>query len=88
MIDYRFSVIVPAPAMTHEEILDAADALGDAGCTDASIRGHGQGMEMLFERAAESLQVAIASAIADVERAGYQVSRVEIERESIPACLQ
>jgi hypothetical protein len=73
MIDYRFSVIVPARPMSHEEILDAADALGDGGCTDASIRGHGQGMELLFERAAESLQFAIASAIADVERAGYQV---------------
>jgi len=85
MSDYRFSVIVSLPAMTHEEILDATDSLGEAGCTDASIRGHTEGMELLFERAAQSLQIAIASAIADVERAGYQVSRVEIERESIPA---
>ncbi len=84
MSDYRFSVIVPTPQMTHDEILDATDALGSAGCTDASIRGHVDGMELLFERAADSLQAAISTAIADVERAGYNVSKVELEREAIP----
>jgi hypothetical protein len=71
--------------MTHEQILDAADALGNAGCTDASIRGHAAGMELLFERTADSLQAAISSAISDVERAGYRVSKIEMERRSIPA---
>ena len=84
MADYQFSVIVPTPPMTHEDILDAADALGNAGCIDASIRGHVDGIEILFERTAESLQVAIFSAISDVERAGYRVSKVDMERESIP----
>lgn len=84
MTDYRFSVIVPTKATAHDEILDATDALGNAGCTDASIRGHFEGMELLFQRSSESLQSAIASAIADVERAGYQVSKVELEREAIP----
>jgi len=84
MSDYHFSVIVPASPMTHEEILDATDALAEAGCTDASIRGHAEGMELLFERSADSLQIAISSATTDVERAGYRVSRVEIERECIP----
>jgi hypothetical protein len=84
MTDYRFSVIVLAEAMTHGEILDATDALGSAGCTDASIRGYAEGMELLFDRAADSLQAAITSAISDVERAGYRVRRVEMEREAIP----
>ena len=83
MSEYRFSVIVPSSDMTHDDILDAADAFGNAGCTDASIRGHAQGMELLFERGADSLQAAIASAISDVERAGFRVSKVELERESI-----
>ncbi|MBT4864548.1 MAG: hypothetical protein HON53_05415, partial [Planctomycetaceae bacterium] len=48
------------------------------------IRGHADGMELLFERAADSLQEAISSAIGDVERAGFRVSRVELEREAIP----
>ena len=84
MPDYRFSVIVPTPQMTHDAVLNATDAFGNSGCTDASIRGHANGMELLFERAADSLQAAISSAIADVERAGYRVSKVELEREAIP----
>jgi len=84
MSAYRFSVIVPAQQMTHDEMLDATDALGNAGCTDASIRGHAKGMELIFERSAASLQAALSSAIADVERAGYSVSKVELEREAIP----
>ena len=84
MSDYRFSVIVPTLQMTHGETLDATDALGNAGCTDASIRGHADGMELLFERTADSLQAAISSAIANVEDAGYRVSKVELEREAIP----
>ena len=84
MSQYRFAVIVPASSLTEDEILDATDALGNAGCTDASIRGHAVGMKLLFERDADSLQVAISSAISDVESAGYLVSKVELEREAIP----
>lgn len=84
MPDYRFSVIVARAVMTHEDILDATDALGNAGCTDASIRGHADGMELLFKRTADSLPGTIYSAISDVERAGYHISKVEMEREAIP----
>ena len=83
MPEYRFSVIVAVSHETHEEILDTTDALGNAGCKDASIRGHTEGMELLFERTADSLQTAIASAISDVESIGYRVSRVELERETV-----
>jgi hypothetical protein len=83
MIEYRFAIVSAAEALTHDEILDATDALGATGCTDASIRGHSAGMELLFERAADSLEAAISSAIADVERAGYRVLKVEMEREAI-----
>ncbi len=84
MPEYRFSVIVTASPMTHEEILDATDSLGSEGCTDASIRGHSEGMELLFDRTADSLQAAISSAISGVESAGYRVARVEMGRECIP----
>lgn len=83
MSAYRFAVVVAAEPMNHEEILDAADALGKAGCADASIRGHSEGMELLFERTAKTLQAAISSAIGDIESAGYRVLRVEMEREAI-----
>ena len=84
MPSYRFSVIVPTQPMTHDETLDVTDAVGNAGCTDASIRGHVDGIELLFERNADSLQAAISSAVADVESAGYRISKVELEREAIP----
>jgi hypothetical protein len=48
------------------------------------LAGHADGMEILCEQTAESLQAAISSAISDVERAGYRVSKVEMEREFIP----
>ena len=85
MSGYRFSVIVPMPQMSQDEILDATDALGNAGCTDASIRGHSEGMELLFERYAHSFDTAVSSAVSDIECAGYRVSRVEVEREAIPS---
>jgi len=84
MSAYRFAVIVPTPPLTHDEILEATDALG-AGCSDASIRGHADGMELLFDRAGDSLQAVISSATYDVEQAGYRVLRVELEREAIPS---
>jgi len=83
MPDFRFALIVTKPAMGEEEILDATDALGEAGCTDASIRGHAEGMELLFTRKARSLQAAISSAINDVETTGLRVRRVEMEREAV-----
>lgn len=85
MSGFRFSVIVSTATMSDDQILDATDALGSAGCLDASIRGHADGMELLFERSADSLQAAITSAIIDVERAGYRVSKVEMEREALSA---
>ncbi len=84
MPSYDFAVIVAAKKMTEARILDATDALGEAGCTDASLRGHTEGMELLFLRSARSLQSAISSAISDVETAGFRVVRVEMQREAIP----
>lgn len=84
MPSYDFALIIAAAKMSHEEILDATDALGEAGCTDGSLCGHAEGIEMQFMRSARSLQAAISSAISDVENAGFRVLRVELEREPIP----
>lgn len=84
MPEYSFSVIVATSPMTHEEILDVTDTLGNAGCLDALIRGHKEGIELLFERSSDSLENAISSAISDIESAGHSVSRLEMERECIP----
>ena len=84
MPSYDFTVIIAARKMSHEEILDATDALGEAGCTDATLSGHAEGMELSFTRSGRSLQAAIKSAVGDVEGAGFRVIRVEMEREAIP----
>ena len=80
---YDFNVIIAAGKRSHKAILDATDALGDAGCTDASLCGHGEGLELQFTRSARSLQAAIASAIGAVEVAGFCVIRVEMKRKGI-----
>lgn len=82
MRQFRFALIISVPPMSNEEILDITDALGEVGCTDASIRGHAEGMELLFERAARSLEAAISSAVTDVESTGQRVLRVEMERQA------
>lgn len=84
MPSYDFAVIIAAGKMSHDEILDVTDTLGEAGCTDATLSGHAEGMELSFTRAGRSLQAAIASAVGDVEGAGFRVIRVEMEREAIP----
>ena len=84
MPSYDFSLIIAAAKMSHEEIFDATDALGKAGCTDGSLCGHPEGMELQFTRSARSLQAAITSAISNVESAGFRVVRVEMQREMIP----
>jgi hypothetical protein len=84
MPSYEFSVIIASGKLSHDKILDATDALGESGCTDRSLCGHAEGMELQFNRFGRSLQTAISSAIKDVERAGFKVLRVEMEREAIP----
>lgn len=85
MSEYNFALIVTSVQLSHDQILDATDTLGEAGCLDASIRAHAEGMELMFHRESPSLQTAIASAIADVEKAGFVVARIELQREAIPA---
>ena len=79
MSSYEFAVIIAAGKMSHEEILDATDALGEAACTDATLGGYAEGMELQFTRSARSLQAAITSAIGAVEGAGIRVIRVEMK---------
>jgi hypothetical protein len=43
------------------------------------------GIELLFERTAESLQAAVSSAVIEIEQAGLRASKMALERESIPA---
>ena len=86
MTEYRFRLIVSGPFsddLTNNELLDATDAIGAAGCDDASISVHANGLELEFDRSHDSLQEAIASAVRDAEQAGFQVESIEMDREAI-----
>jgi hypothetical protein len=86
MTEYHFRLIVSGPfsaVPSDEELLDATDALGEAGCDDASVGVHADGLELEFDRAHHSLQEAITSAIQDVERAGFRVQSIEMDRDAV-----
>ena len=86
MTEYHFRLILRGPMtgeLSDEELLDATDALGEAGCNDCSISVHGRGLELEFDRDHQSLQKAIASAIHDVERAGYVVESIQMDRDAV-----
>ena len=56
---------------------DDADTLYEAGCSDATF-GSCEGVAFGdFDREAETLEEAIRSAIADVQKAGLSVARLE-----------
>ncbi len=86
MTEYRFRLIVSgsfSDELTNDELLEATDSLGAAGCDDASISVHVKGLELEFERSHDSLQKAIASAVQDVEQAGFHVETIEMDREAV-----
>ncbi len=77
---YEFSLVLSAPDVTDED----ADKLYEAGCDDSSILTRGGVTRVQFDRQASNLDEALASAIHDVEQAGFAVARVEIERHEVP----
>ena len=76
---YEFTLVLAKDTELTEEL---ADQLFEAGCDDGSpfsscgIAGVG------FSREAESLEAAIRSAVADVQKVGCKVERVQIENDS------
>ena len=77
---YEFSIILKAGDVSEEQ----ADELFAAGCDDGSILSRGEVTMIQFDRIAKNLDEALSSAIRDVEKAGFEVARVEIERSEVP----
>jgi hypothetical protein len=61
---------------------EMAEALFEAGCDDSTAGSRDGVVSVHFDREADSLGDAIGSAVNDVTRAGFWVSRVEVESAS------
>ena len=81
MHTYSFSVILKGSLELTEDICDELFA---AGCDDGTPGTCGGVFSIDFHRVAGSLETAIKSAIKNVQAAGHEVERVEIEAESMP----
>lgn len=73
---YRFLLVL---AGVSEATVELAEALFES-CDDCSPWSSRGVVSVGFDREAESLGDAIGSAIRDVEQAGFQVARVEVEQ--------
>ena len=85
MTQYRFKVVINHHVRSEKEVLDLADQLAAAGCDDGHLGGHDEGMEMVFDREAESREDAMRSAVKQIEQCGLVVKRIELDRETIAA---
>jgi hypothetical protein len=76
---YDFEVILAAGTDITEEL---ADELFEAGCDDGTPGTSCGTPYISFHREAENLESAIRSAVADVQKAGCVVERLQIEHDS------
>jgi hypothetical protein len=85
MKTYEFSLILAgAPELTD----DLSDDLFAAGCDDASPGQFCGITHIYFHRDADSLESAIRAAIADVQKAGCQVERLEMDNDALASTLK
>ena len=85
MTKYEFTVYLAGLSEITEE---AADALFESGCDDASPASCDGVVWSTFHREAPSLEHAIRSAVAHVAKAGYRVERVEIGSEALHGLVE
>ncbi len=79
---YTFTVVLGDQTEMTEEL---AEALAAAGCDD-SLAGSSDGVAVvIFDREADSLEQAVRSAVADVQKAGCRAAWVRIESHSLPS---
>ncbi|NUQ62669.1 MAG: hypothetical protein HUU20_09280 [Pirellulales bacterium] len=79
MQSHEFTLILSIGEVTD----DQCNALYEAGCDDGTISTSGRVTRIDFCRDAPTLEEAIRSAIGNVNAAGLQVARVEIEADAI-----
>ena len=82
MPNWDFTVVLKGVEEMTDEI---ANALYETGCDDGTAGSSCGVASVSFSRDSETLQDAIASAVADIRRAGCEVDRVQIEQEELAA---
>lgn len=75
MKSYDFKLVLADVADVDD---DQGNTLYEAGCDDGTIVSRDGAVFVRFSRESTSLEQAINSAAADVERAGFQVDHVEV----------
>ena len=80
MTTWEFTVML---AGVDEITPELAEALYEAGCDDGTVGSSCGIATVSFAREASSLEQAIRSAIADIQRAGGRVECVQIEHEEL-----
>ncbi len=78
-MNYAFSLILKEGTEITEAL---ADELFEAGCDDGTPGTFCGTPYISFHREADSLESAIRSAVADVQKAGCLVERLQIEHDS------
>ena len=79
MQTFHFELVLnPQTELTDELV----EALYEAGCDDGTMGTCNQVASILFARQADSLESAIRSAIADVQKAGCAAAEVRLEAEA------
>jgi hypothetical protein len=79
MRTYEFNVVLKSVAEVTD---DQADVLFQAGCDDGTPASSGGLAWIHFDREASSLEEAIRSAVAQVQSAGFTVSKIELDVDS------
>jgi hypothetical protein len=85
MKTYEF-IVTLAKGTEHSD--DLVEALYEAGCDDGSVWSTAGVVQIGFSRRAESLETAIRSSIADVQKAGATVAEVTMEADALASLAQ
>lgn len=80
MKTYGFTLTIKGHHVCSEEM---ADAIYAAGGDDSTVCSSGGVVTVAFDRRADSLDEAITSAVKTLAAAGYQVSHIEIDDETL-----
>ena len=80
MSKYHFTLVLSDDTELTEAL---SDALYSAGCDDATPGSCGGILTLDFHREADSLEEAIRTAILDLDRAGLEAARVEIDPAAV-----